>query len=1022
MIRAMTRRFLMAVVTIALAAQPRTAAERLPLRSYRTADGLPHDRVKSILRDSRGFLWFSTVEGLARFDGDRFTRYTVDDGLPNQSVNDVIEGSPGTYWIAANGGGLSRFDADGVRFTTIALSEGYLSNRVNVVRLDRAGRVWAGTDEGLFWVDSRNASPAPHREQLPADAGSAIVLLVAGGDGSLWIATGRALLRRLPSGEYLNYPVIEVSGPVLALAEDASGRIWAGGTKGLLAFRPEPIGSAGHGSIALTFRHSGNEGAIDPPQGTAVVADTVGAVTALLAGSTGVLWIGTMEGALLTFDAARFSRYDSSHGFPENRIIALTEDPDRNLWIGTYSAGAFRLARAGLVSYGRADGLPDANIAAVVEDRAGRLIVATHDGAFSRFDGRRFVPVRLPLNTVTRYSGEIWQQFVLQARSGDWWLRTPAGAFRLRDARGEPSAIVEDFGRGGALANRFIERLYEDRRGHIWIGTRPHEGSSLAEWDPAGGLRIFDANDGLPASGYPTTFAEDREGALWIGFSENRGLARHSAGRFQSWTKDQGVPAGEIRAVFRDRRNRLWAAADVGGLCLIAGEDTDHPRFDKWTTAQGLSSNNTRALADDDSGRVYVGTERGVDRIDPDTRAIRHYTTVDGLASNEVDVAWTARDGSVWFGTYNGLSRLVPDRDRAESPPPIWIYTVRVADTPVPIGALGATQLSLAPIEPRDNRIAVEFGSLEFGAHGAVRYEYRLDGVDRDWQHAGDEHRVTYARLGAGRYRFQVRAVTEAGTASVEPSVIDFSVRPPLWLRAWFIGLVGTAMALAAYALHRVRVARLVEIERVRLRIAVDLHDDIGASLSRIAILSEVARREASGGGSNLDGPLARIATTSREVVDAMTDIVWAIDPHRDTLGDLTRRMRRFASDVLASRGIELQFVAPDEVAQHLGHDLRRQLLLVLKESVTNIGRHAGCSQTFIELRASSDALTLVVRDNGCGFDAEVSASGHGLASMRQRVAGLGGAIEIHSSPGKGTEVVVTVPSRARLSLDYLRR
>ncbi len=1018
----MTRRVLMAVVVIALATHPRPAAERLPLRIYRTADGLPHDRVKSILRDSRGFLWFCTVEGLARFDGDRFTRYTVDDGLPNQSVNDIIEGSPGTYWIAANGGGLSRFDADNARFTTIPLSEGYLSNRVNAVRLDREGRVWAGTDEGLFWIDGRGPSPAPHHESLPATAGSDILLLVTASDGSLWVATTRALLRRLPTGEYLSYAVTAASGPVLALAEDSSGRIWAGGAKGLIAFRPEPPGSVGHGSVALTFRRAGTEGAIEAPPGTAMVVDTGGPVTALLAGSTGAIWIGTLQGALLTFDGTRFSRYASAHGFPESRIIALTEDPDRNLWIGTYSAGAFRLARGGLVSYGRADGLSDADIAAIVEDRAGRLIVATHDGAFSRFDGRRFAPIPLPLDTLTRYSGEFWQQFVLQARSGDWWLRTPAGAFHLRGAQGEPSKIVEDFGRGGALANRVIERLYEDRRGHIWIGTRFQDGSSLAEWDPAGGLRIFDANDGLPPSGHPTTFAEDRAGALWIGFSENRGIARYHDGRFQYWSKDQGVPAGEIRAVFRDRRNRLWAAADVGGLCLIASEDTDRPRFDRWTTAQGLASNNTRALADDDSGRVYVGTERGVDRIDPDTRAIRHYTTVDGLASNEVDVAWTARDGSVWFGTYSGLSRLVPDRDRGETPPPIWIYSVRVADTPVPVGALGVTRLSLAPIEPRDNRIAVEFGSLEFGAHGAIRYEYRLDGVDRDWQRAGDEHRVTYARLGAGRYRFQVRAVTEAGAASLQPSLIDFSVRPPLWLRGWFLGLVVTTIALAAYALHRVRVARLLEIERVRLRIAVDLHDDIGASLSRIAILSEVARRQAASGGSNLDSPLARIATTSREVVDAMTDIVWAIDPHRDTLGDLTRRVRRFASDVLASRGVELQFVAPDDVAQHLGHDVRRQLLLVLKESVTNIGRHASCSQAFIELRASSDTLTLVVRDNGCGFDTAASAAGHGLASMRQRVAALGGAMEIHSSPGKGTEIVVTVPSRARLSLDYLRR
>src|SRR5262245_12737965 len=181
-------------------AQAPGLAERLPLRNYRNSDGLPHDRVKSIFRDSRGLLWFCTVEGLARFDGHHFERYSVDDGLPSQSVNDIIEASPGVYWVAANGGGISRFDADRRAFTSVRVAETYLSNRVNTLRLDRNGRLWAGTDMGLFWLDPRTSSPIPHREVLPAESGIGITRLLSGSDGSLWIGSPRGVTRRWPSG------------------------------------------------------------------------------------------------------------------------------------------------------------------------------------------------------------------------------------------------------------------------------------------------------------------------------------------------------------------------------------------------------------------------------------------------------------------------------------------------------------------------------------------------------------------------------------------------------------------------------------------------------------------------------------------------------------------------------------------------------------------------------------------------------------------------------------------------------
>ena len=658
-LRSAPMRIWLCVLGVLSIAQP-VRAERLPLRNYRSTDGLPHDRIKSIFRDSRGFLWFCTVEGLGRFDGHRFERYGIVDGLPSPSINDIIEASAGVYWIASNGGGISRFDADRRTFTSVRLAEAYLSNRVNTIRLDHNGRLWAGADAGLFWLDPQMSSTVPHREVLPAESGIGVTRLLIGSDGSLWIGSPRGLTRLVPGRAFRVYRVdIDGRWPVRALGEGSEGRLWVAGDRGLFVCRPERGDPPTSGRVELAVRHASSLAAVDPEAGKALLLDGAGPSGALLVRSDGTLRIGTTSGALLEFDGARFRHNDLAHGLGDSDVLALEEDAEQNLWIGTYSAGAFRLARFGMVTYGTADGLPNSAVAGLIEDRRGRLVAATYDGALSRFASSRFAPLGLAFLAPQGFTGEIWQQFVFQSRTGDWWLRTERGAFHLRAIEDVPSAVIEDFGLEHALPHRAVERIYEDRFGRVWIGLKPQShGDSLALWDARKGLQLFGVDDGLPSSGWPSTFGEDRAGDLWIGFSEGGGLARYRSGRFDAWTTADGVPAGTARAILRDRRDRLWVAFDAGGLCRITQEPDGRPRFEPWTAAQGLASNNTRALAEDASGRIYVGTDLGVDRLDADARTIRHYTTSAVPASHEVEVALAAHDGTLWVGTHSGLSRL----------------------------------------------------------------------------------------------------------------------------------------------------------------------------------------------------------------------------------------------------------------------------------------------------------------------------------------------------------------------------
>jgi signal transduction histidine kinase len=280
---------------------------------------------------------------------------------------------------------------------------------------------------------------------------------------------------------------------------------------------------------------------------------------------------------------------------------------------------------------------------------------------------------------------------------------------------------------------------------------------------------------------------------------------------------------------------------------------------------------------------------------------------------------------------------------------------------------------------------------------------------------------VTFANLSPGAYRFLVRAVKTDNTVSPQHASVFFTVLRPVWQRWWFLLLAAFAVSFLIYALYRYRIAQVIKLERVRTRIATDLHDDIGSSLSKIAILSEVVRQKNGSGGVEKDSkiePLEIIANTSREMVDSMSDIVWAINPERDHLSDLIQRMRHFSEELLDARDIDYQFTVPENLKDiSLGADLRREIYLIFKECVNNLAKHSGATETEFIVTLENENLIIAVRDNGRGFDAEQKANGsqngfggNGLRNIKKRAKKCGGELRIDSEIGKGTKIVLEIP------------
>jgi signal transduction histidine kinase len=340
---------------------------------------------------------------------------------------------------------------------------------------------------------------------------------------------------------------------------------------------------------------------------------------------------------------------------------------------------------------------------------------------------------------------------------------------------------------------------------------------------------------------------------------------------------------------------------------------------------------------------------------------------------------------------------------------------MRVAGVPRAMSAMGERTLSGLTLNPAQNNVDIDFASIGFRVGARIVYQYRL-AANSEWSAPTAARNISFAALAPGSYRFQVRAVSD-GMNSTVPAEISFEVLPPLWRRWWALLIVSGVLAVGLYAAHRASVINALEMEKVRTRIAMDLHDDIGSSLSQISILSEVARRE--GGNGSSSQSLARVAAISRDLTAALGEIVWAVNPRRDRVGDLVQRIRRFGEDMLGGHGIQFDCRADDEsLSIGMPADARRDLFLIFKECTHNVIRHANASTVIAELKVRHGRLQLIVRDDGHGIDGATESGGHGLTSMRGRAQRLGGSLEVDSAAERGTEISVSVPIKRH----YLHR
>jgi signal transduction histidine kinase/ligand-binding sensor domain-containing protein len=730
--------------------------------------GLPNTTVLALAQTPDGYLWLATYEGLARFDGVRFTVFHSGntEGLASSSVRALAAAPDGTLWIGTHGGGLVRL-RDG-RFTRYTTAQGLPSDMVMALHVDGSGAVFAGTTAGLARMDGERATiVGPFRDSISAVYGDR--------SGSLWIGTHGAGVRRMSAaGEWDTFNAARgLPGEVVSsVHQDAEGTVW--------------VGLVGGGLARLHGQRFRAYGAAD-----GLPSDVVWSV---MEDRRGTLWLATGGAGLVRMRDGRFTSLSGPEGLGETVLYSLLEDREGNLWAGSNGSGVMRLRDGPFTSFTTREGLSHDFVYAIREDAQGTLWAGTSDG-LNRFDGRAWTQEPScggRLHNVVRS--------LALAPDGALWAGTYGTGVCRRDG-----GRWTTYRRQDGLAHDSVRSVLPARDGSIWVGTIG--GLSLLR---DGAWRTFTVRDGLPVNSV-IALLEDSQGRLWVA-TDGGGIARYSDGAFERVGPPEGLPGSVVLALYGDLEGGIWAGTNSGLAFWRNG------RFAAVTTRDGLPSDSIYQILDDGRGALWLGTSRGVVRLErpallqrmrsgEGALAPRVFDRADGLKSAQCTApaqpaGWRARDGRLWFATTRGLSVVDPAAPLLPEPPPSVLIEEVVADDE----RLGLDELRL---EPGTGTLAFHYTATALGTPGRVRFRYRLEGLDTGWVDARERRVAYYSHLPPGPYTFRVVASHADGAWSEQGAALALEVRPRLYQTWWFTAMVALAVAGAVLGAHRINVRRL---------------------------------------------------------------------------------------------------------------------------------------------------------------------------------------------------------------------
>lgn len=951
--------------------------ENYTTRIWQTRDGLPQETVQAVAQTPDGFLWIGTTGGLLRFDGSHFVTYERENNSAFQenSVFSLMTGRDGTLWIGTEGGGLIRMEAG--RFRRFGARDGLTDEFVRTELEDHEGRVWIGTDNGLFQLPGRSADHAIRIDNTPGIAPMAVHALAMSRDGTLW--AGGSRLIGIRNGKATDYALVgEYSETrVKSILQTQDGTIWVGTVSGLQRLQP----GANHFE-----RFPGVQGT----------------VRTLREARDGTLWIGTIGLGTYTLRAGRLSVVAGDTGdpkLPSKTTLSLFEDAEGNVWMGT-QAGLVRFSRSPVELVSLPDA-SDSDFETVSTDRDGSLWVA--GTGLTHLMDKAAIPAAFPALHGARVRN------VFRAQDGTLWVGTDGrGIFRLG-----PGNASAQFTTANGLVNNFIRGVIQSRQGDLWIAT--DEG--ISRWS-RGLFQSFTVQNGL-AYFSVRTMLEDRTGDLWIG--TDRGLSHLVGDHFTQDPATRALAGEKVWAVAETAPGILWIGTRDHGLYRF---DSLSNRMAHFTTEQGLASNSVYQIIEDKTGRLWMSGANGVavvsiadlNRLAGDAHAYvgqRFFAVSTGgeltpLYGGTMPAGAMTPDGNIWFPTSKGPVEFLVNDAETSTIPRVFLDQI-VVDGRTSLPQSGTIVL------PAGNRdLELSYGSILLGPQDDVQFQYKLEGFDPDWRLGSNRRVADYTNLPAGPYTFRVRAF-QGGGPMTERTQLIFK-RQYFFLTWWFVSCCLVLLGCVAWWIHRQKLRRVQSafqaVLEERARLAREMHDTLIQGCTGVSLLLEAASNEASMADSREVELLDYARTQLAASIDEARQAVWNLRGQEST--DLGETLKTLVERLDRSSNVTVEY-SVSGTTHGFQQGAMHEIGMASREAIYNALLHA--NPTRIEVNASfgTKEFCLTVVDNGSGFETTRDApEGHfGLRGIEERIHGLGGSVQVTSETGRGTSVSIRVPRAA---------
>ncbi|MGM0744130.1 MAG: sensor histidine kinase [Bacteroidota bacterium] len=942
-----------ALILTVFLVQDLATAQILPFRNYSIEFGLSESVAHDLIQDSKGYIWVGTGYGLNRFDGKRFRQYYEENGLANNRVHTLFEDSENKIWVGTENG-ITVIKEDSLH------TPEYLSELSDTAVLsffeDFLGTIWIGTADNGLWRLNSNNRLVHYSEENELGIIKANDLAQTE-DGVIWVASDEGLFRLEDGkcdyfGDEEGLPEVRVQSVIV----DRYNRLWIASREGLVLYRD--------GEFQLFNQQHGLDN-------NRVLTITVQAYDKI--------WVGT-ENGLALFDGQSFTNYSRENGLPATTIYSSIIDREGNLWLGTLGGGITHYSGELFQSYNIDTGLPNNVVNGFTEDRYGNIWIATYGGGVVRYDGEN---LRVFDETDGLQDNKVYT--FLEDSRNQFWIGTREGISIYDKGR------FTDF-EAFDINFQSVRSIYEDtNKNEFWIATY-NDGVYRLRTD---GYDHYNTSNVLP-NNTVMDIKQDEEGIIWL--ATYGGVVKYLDGEFETITIADGLPSNGVIEIFIDHLGEKWFSTFNGPA-----------RYRDGDVERLIRSNQVETIfyftVQDRENRYWIGTNRGLylfrkdEFYDSETElermlSYRTYTDSQGLIANELNAGGSllASDGTIWLGTVEGMSRFFPDRiDNNSTAPGLEFESLSISGREVEPG--------------REYRFTHDYNFLQatvtgltFEAPDQIIYQHRLKGLNDEWT-ITRENEIRYPGLPPDDYSLQVRAYNADGAQSEEISEFNFTVLPPFYFQWWFI-LLATALfsGLILFIIHYYRVSKQVEIEKMRVQIASDLHDDVGSSLTELALQTDFL--QAGEISKEMRDTLSQLGEQSRKIVTSLDDIVWSIDARNDTAGDLTDRMQDYVNQVFGNNQCEVIYHFDDlKMDEKLPVQAKENIYLIFKEAVNNIIKHSDATRAQIRFSFDGNNFKLNVEDNGRTAN-KVKKSGQGLRNMQLRADRIGADLSIKNGQG----------------------